>query len=160
MTFGTTLDIDPIMPQTAVGEAHEKLATQDALERHRRLWYLATPYTGSTQDIMDLRWWAGTRIAAWLVRQGIHVYAPVTMTGPIAHEGDIQGGFQAWAGMDKTFIDKCDALAVGMLPGWNRSEGVKEEIATFEEQEKPIVYIDPAFLFTVDEWAELAEDIY
>jgi hypothetical protein len=160
MTFGTTIDIDPIFPQTEAQALLEKVQTQEALERPRRLWYLSTPYRGSTQDIMDLRWWASTRIAAWLVRQGIHVFAPVTMTAPISVEGDIANDWPTWEAFDHTFIAKCDACAVGMLPGWQKSEGVKEEIATFEEQGKPIVYIDPGFLFTVDEWAELAEDIH
>jgi hypothetical protein len=159
MTFGTEIGLDPIFPDTEAEALLEKEQTQDALERHRKLWYLATPYRGSTQDITDLRWWAATRIAAWLVRQGIHVFAPVTMTGPIATEGDLGHGWDIWKNFDHTFIDKCDACAVGMLPGWNRSTSVLEEIATFEEQGKPIVYIDPGFLFTVDEWAELAEDI-
>ena len=43
---------------------------------------------------------------------------------------------------DQAMMEKSDALAVGMLDGWEQSVGVLAEIKFFKEAGKPVFYLD------------------
>lgn len=51
-----------------------------------------------------------------------------------------------WLEFDRAFMEKCDALVVGKLQSWEKSFGIAQEIKSFQEQNKPIYYINPETL--------------
>jgi hypothetical protein len=52
-------------------------------------------------------------------------------------------GSDYWVSFDEAFMEICAEMVVIRLDGWQRSSGVKREIAYFTEHKKPIRYLDP-----------------
>ena len=114
--------------------------------------YLASPYTHKDPDICDARYETITEIAAKLVLQKKIVFSPITMTHPydriLAEPGNTLGSAY-WVDFDIAFMDVCSEMYVAKIPGWDESSGVRREIEYFQEQNKQITYLDPAY-FDID----------
>ena len=103
--------------------------------------YLATPYTGTSQQ-QEARFKYVNARAAELMAAGILVFSPISHTHPIAVAGDLPTGWEFWREYDFTFIQWGDELYVLMSDGWQESTGVTAEIEFAKELGKPIVYLD------------------
>lgn len=114
--------------------------------RRMSFWYLATPYS-AYEDGLSAAHERACANAALLVRAGIPVYAPIAHTHSIGLAGDIDlRDHGIWMAADKPFMDAAHGLIVCMIDGWWRSYGVAEEIRTFVEAGKPIVYMQADIL--------------
>jgi hypothetical protein len=51
--------------------------------------------------------------------------------------------FSFWKEQDLSFVNWCDELWIVMLPGWQKSVGVTEEIQEAIRLGKKIVYLEP-----------------
>ena len=104
--------------------------------------YLAAPYSHDDIAVVEARFDAINRAAASLIEDGHTVFSPISMTHPIAM---VAGNHldTAWYGYDEPFMEVCAEIWVLMLPGWMRSRGVAQEIAFFEERDRPVVYLTP-----------------
>ena len=116
--------------------------TLDALKKYTFL-YMAGPYSlypaGIEQAFID-----HCRIAAELVRDGVHVYSPVAHTHPIAVHGDIEPlNHEFWMKFNRAAMKVSKALVIVELPGWEESVGVEQERLAFARMGKPIYYLDP-----------------
>lgn len=105
--------------------------------------YLATPYNHTDPAIRVARFDAVNKVAAELMRDGLHVFSPISHSHPIALVGDLPKGWEYWAVYDRTMLGICDALVVLMLDGWMESIGVNAEIAIAKEMGLPITYMVP-----------------
>lgn len=108
--------------------------------------YLACPYTDPDPSVRQVRFDVATAVAADLIRAGHIVYSPITMTHPI--DVVLAGlsntlGSDYWVTFDEAFMEICSEMVVIRLDGWERSNGIRREIAYFTERKKPIRYIDP-----------------
>jgi hypothetical protein len=108
--------------------------------------YLACPYTDPDPAVRKVRFDVATAVAADLIRAGRIVYSPITMTHPI--DKVLAGasntlGSDYWVAFDEAFMEMCSEMIVVRLDGWDRSSGIRREIAYFTEQKKPIRYMDP-----------------
>ncbi len=102
------------------------------------LYYIATPYS-RYNDGTFAAWVRACRIAGGLIKLGHAVYSPIAHAHPIAHYGDIDPlDHKIWLPFDQAMIDRCDALIVAHLDGWDQSVGIAHEIAEFEKAGKPI----------------------
>jgi len=100
----------------------------------KRLWYLGTPYTNFEYGL-DAAFVGASKIAAALIRQGVNVYCPIVHSHPIAAHGEMDAiDHDMWMGIDAAFMERCDGMIVGMMPGWMRSKGVNFEIDWFENE--------------------------
>src|SRR4051794_12559064 len=102
--------------------------------------YLACPYTDPNHAVRQLRFEVATAVAADLIKAGRVVYSPITMTHPIdiALAGATNTlGSDYWVAFDEAFMEMCSEMVVICLDGWQRSSGVKREIAYFTERKKP-----------------------
>ena len=110
--------------------------------------YLACPYTDPDASVRQLRFDLATAVAADLIRAGHIVYSPITMTHPIdivlAGKSNTLGS-DYWVAFDEAFMEMCSEMVVIRLDGWQRSSGIRREIAYFTEHKKPIRYIDPPY---------------
>ena len=111
----------------------------------RGIIYLACPYTHSDSRVREERFQAATRAAATLVRQGLIVYSPITMTHPIdvllAGTASTLGS-DYWVMFDEAFMNACSEMLILRIEGWETSSGIRREIEYFKEQGKPIRYMD------------------
>lgn len=103
--------------------------------------YLACPYSDPDPAVRETRFQAVNRIAARLIREEHIVFSPISMTHPIALNGELPGTWEFWEAQDISFIEWCDLLVVAMLPGWEQSVGIKGEMKRAAEFEKPVVFI-------------------
>lgn len=75
------------------------------------------------------------------MRQGRHIFSPISHTHPIALAGSLPLGWDFWQAYDRAILRVCKRVIVLMLKGWKESKGVAGEIAIAEELGLPIVYM-------------------
>lgn len=102
--------------------------------------YLAVPYRGAEERAFR----AVTRLAATLIRDGAAVYSPITHSHPIVlADPSIPGHFDFWADMDYSFITHwATEVVVLKMPGWEKSTGVRREVAYAELLGIPVSCVD------------------
>ena len=94
--------------------------------------YLASPYSHINAGVRKKRYERAVSHAALLMReQGEAVFSPIAHSHPIALHG-LDGTWETWAEMDLAIIALCLELVVLQLPGWDRSRGIKAEVAEAE----------------------------
>lgn len=128
---------------SAPGDALDILSN-DALRHHHecRLWYLATPYTkyylGHDKAFEDASFIAGKLIAA-----GVPIFSPIAHSHPISKYAMMRDDdYTIWLPLDHHFMNAAAGCIVAMMDGWETSHGVREEIQTFIEQGKPVLYME------------------
>ena len=111
--------------------------------RPRTFWYLATPYSKYPAGIMAA-FSEASKQASLLVSEGVRVYCPIAHTHPIAIAGEIDPlDHDVWMPADAPFMEAAHGLIVCKLESWNESKGIKVEIEFFENERKPVVYMEP-----------------
>jgi len=103
--------------------------------------YLACPYSHPDFQIRLDRFNASAQAAALLIRRGLVVYSPITMTHPIdvvLAENQSTMGSDYWVDFDEAFMDVCSEMIILTLDGWRDSNGIRREIEYFERQGKKI----------------------
>lgn len=107
--------------------------------------YLATNYTKHPRG-PNIAFIEAKQLVGDLAKQGVwqvfspivygHTIAPYACFAPFDHK--------LWTQYNLPWIAKCDALLVGTLEGWERSEGIADEIPKFHD--RPRFYINPRTL--------------
>ena len=108
----------------------------------KRLVYLATPYSHPEREIREWRFRRVNAVAARLMREGVHIYSPISHTHPIAEAGDLPKGWDYWEQYDRTILACCSKVIVFRQEGWQLSAGVQAEIAIAKELGLPVEFID------------------
>ena len=106
----------------------------------KKLFYLASPFTDPNQQIREERVKGATEAAINLLLQGIYAFSPIAYNGNWTRR-ELPGDWGFWCEFDKLFLERCDALIVLKLDGWDRSVGVKEEIAYAAQLLRPTFYV-------------------
>lgn len=118
------------------------MAICDELKRFE-LCYLATPYSKYARG-PDMAFIDAARLAARLMQAGIDIYSPIAHGHPLSvHGGISKYDYSIWMPANFKMARRMDALIIGMLPGWDRSEGIAEEVHFFKAELKPIFHLDP-----------------
>ena len=115
-----------------------------------QLIYLASIYsvphedgTKPTVQEMKERTLQATQKTAELMQKGYNVFSPLTHADPISdfisEENRVDHDF--WLKIDFDIIKRCDELWVYMLPGWERSYGISQEIIFAKDNNIPVKYI-------------------
>lgn len=90
--------------------------------------YLASPYSHPDATVREARFRAVCRRAAAMVREGLLVYSPIAHSHPLAIEAGLPGDWPFWAEHNRRMLERCSALVVLRLPGWEESQGVQAEV--------------------------------
>lgn len=113
----------------------------------KKMVYLAAPYSVKHDDpavvaqTIEERMEALSRVDVALMGRGVHTITPLLKHYTLAHSD----GASDWAAFQEysyNLIDRCDALYVLMLEGWDVSQGVTAEIKYAKELKMQIVYLD------------------
>lgn len=104
--------------------------------------YLATPYSHPDRGIRVMRFEHVNRVAAKLMRDGMHIFSPISHTHPIAEAGDLPKGWEFWAEYDRRILAVCERVIVLMQDGWKESKGVAAELKIAEELGLPVEYLN------------------
>lgn len=107
------------------------------------LYYLATPYSKYEGGI-EKAYIDACRVTADLIRRCEKAYSPIAHTHGIAVHGNLDPlDHDIWLNFDEAMMERCDAIMVARLPGWEESRGVQYEIKRFAEMGKPILFFTP-----------------
>lgn len=72
---------------------------------------------------------------------GNPVYSPIVHNHPIALYGGLPRTWDFWSKIDFAMLELCETMWVIQLPGWDKSVGVKAEIAFCQENAIPVKYV-------------------
>lgn len=92
------------------------------------LWYLASPYS-KYEAGFEAAFTDASKAAGALMQRGLNVFSPIAHSHPIATYGKIDEtdhGF--WLPQSMAVLERSDVLAVAMMPGWETSHGIAEEL--------------------------------
>jgi hypothetical protein len=104
--------------------------------------YLASPYSHSNKQIEQLRYEAVSKVCARLARSGAHVYSPIAHWHPIAISYRMPTNHLYYKDMNKEMITLSSGVWILMLPEWNESKGVQEEIKFAQSIGRKVTYIN------------------
>ena len=110
-----------------------------ALTKEDRI-YLMSPYTSDRQTEV-LRYKLATEAAAILIQAGYICFSPIVHSHPIALERNIQQDGAFWMRQCRTYIRHWATQGIVlMLPGWEESDGVDEELRLLIRLDLPVHY--------------------
>lgn len=102
--------------------------------------YLACPYANKDSKVEAKRLAEVTKFAAKLMKNGIHVFSPLTHNAPLVKYG-LGRSWNFWLNYDLFVLSKCEKIIVLQLDGWEKSVGVRAEIKKAKQLKIPIIYI-------------------
>lgn len=101
--------------------------------------YLASPYSKGDRDS---NFKIVTEKASELVALGYTVISPITYGHTLLEFKDMPIDWKFWMKFCSQLLYKCDRLVVYMMPGWENSKGVLEEISIAIDHDIPVEYLD------------------
>jgi len=104
--------------------------------------FVATPFWSFDKEVSERRTAIISKYCGQLLREGIMCTSPVVFGVTILKYTDLPGNFAFWDKLSFTTLAASDVLHVLMLPGWDESRGVSEEIKFALERKIPIKYFD------------------
>ena len=105
------------------------------------LLYLASPFTHKSRKVRRERIKAAAKASALLLKQNIMVLSPIALDGPWHEDYTLPCEWKFWESFDKNILERCDALLVLTIDGWDKSVGIKSEIEYAYELNMPIFYV-------------------
>ena len=106
------------------------------------LCYLAQPYSHRYKYKRKERFIKGCKVAADIMDKGYNVFSPIAHSHSVEEWGmdKIRTG-KFWLKQDFAILRGCDAMIVLCLKGWDKSKGVKKEIAFAKDHQIPVYYM-------------------
>jgi hypothetical protein len=107
--------------------------------------YLAQPYSSPDPEIIAFRVAEGFKATAKLMNEGHIVFAPIVHTHELGQHVDPELSKQHdfWMRQDIAILRHATELRVLMLPGWEESKGVAQEILVAEICMIPVTFMEP-----------------
>jgi hypothetical protein len=104
--------------------------------------YLAAPYNDVDPEVVEGRMKIVNKQLASLNMAGKMAFSPL-MLHYCLKENELPSSYLFWRNYCRAFIEMCKEVHVLTLPGWNLSEGVRDEIEFATELGIPVIYIKP-----------------
>lgn len=121
--------------------------------------YLASPYSHEVPSIQESRFIMACVATGKLLKKGYLVYSPIAACHSIAAHTDLPKTFSFWEEYDTSFIQWCDEVWVLKLHDWEKSIGVKAEIAIAQLNNKLVRYINVLYTPNTEGNFELELDV-
>lgn len=107
------------------------------------MFYLASPYRHPDAATRVSRYRDACLATAALLAHGHAVFSPIAHSVALSEFTDIHPDID-WIDYDLWYLERCAALLILALPGWEESEGVRREREFAERVGLPIFWLDPA----------------
>lgn len=102
--------------------------------------YVASPYNHSDPEIVERNFREVTEFVADLCSQGVTAFSPITYGHTLIKFHELPSTWEYWQNFCFSFLDKCDKMIVYMMPGWENSRGVQEEIKYADRNKIQIMF--------------------
>ena len=112
-----------------------------------KVYYLASPFSTPGKGRMDYELLKEERhhtveyVAMQLYELGFVLVEPIASSYYKSIHFNAPGNYEYWKVRDRKLIEACDALMVCLMPGWDESVGVTDEIEYAKSLGKGIFYI-------------------
>lgn len=108
------------------------------------LTYICSPYSHDDPHIRWQRWRAVVQYTGDLLKRGHLAFSPIAHSHPIAVECGMGLDFEAWEELDTAMMERCEAMHVLQLDGWQESKGIAHELAWWDanKNSRP-KYVEP-----------------
>ncbi|KZC01428.1 hypothetical protein ABID82_004264 [Methylobacterium sp. PvP062] len=104
--------------------------------------YMASPFT--VYPTKEAAWRDACRAASALQAATVMaVYSPIADTYGMEAVGGSKLTHAEWMERDRAMLLACQHVVVMMLPGWEKSRGIRQEIAWAHEAKIPVWYVQP-----------------
>lgn len=114
------------------------------------LFYLASPFTSKDSIEEERRYQQINRVGALLLLKDIFCIMPISSSYALSKSMELPSTFSFWKNIDFKYVEKCDALIVADLEGWDRSVGVIAEIEYAKILKKKVFLLDTDVLFSIN----------
>jgi hypothetical protein len=142
MPYYLTVVEGNLLYENIAGIEHNVLIFAPVEEKLMSFWYLGSPY--SEYRDRSIAHMEACRAAAKLIEARIPVYSPIAHSHLIAEYSSLDPFDPSiWMRADEPMMRCAHGLVVLMLPHWQDSKGLAEEIAYFQKAGKPVVYMTP-----------------
>ena len=107
--------------------------------------YLASPYSHPDPEVRLYRARMAAQATTALIRQGLVVHSPIAHSVGLLQLTNVDLGheFAAWERQDLGVIAAATSIVVLMLPGWERSVGIRRELDFARRRGLMPFYLDP-----------------
>ena len=102
--------------------------------------YLASPYSHPSEAVRYARYLAARAITIEALQAKEAMFSPIVYGKDL--ETIIGTAFEPWTNLNDAMIEACWQVRVLCLHDWQKSRGVRYEIALATHLQKPILYID------------------
>lgn len=109
----------------------------------RKIIFVSSPYTHNDPDVRENNFSLVSQYVAELNSKSIVALSPITYGHTLLNFKTMPTDWEFWKEFCITFLEKCEEMHVYKIPGWDKSRGVKEEIAIAEELGIKITYKKP-----------------
>jgi len=111
------------------------------MDKATTLIYVGSPYTHADEKVALQRLNAVTRFCGQKMKDGFHVFSPITHGVPIAESVELSTEWDFWKDDCTLMLSKCDKLIVLQLDGWVFSKGLQAEVNIARELGLEIEYV-------------------
>jgi len=113
--------------------------------------YLASPYTHAEPAMREVRYHAAMKCCAWLLKNRVWVYSPIVYCHELARLHDMPTNAHFWMDYNYAMLRGAKDLLILVLPGWQDSVGIDNEVEYAHAANKPIRFIHPSSYTVTDE---------
>jgi hypothetical protein len=113
------------------------------------LYYVASPYSHPSIEVRKERYKLAVVVAKTLTRLGYSAFVPIAYDGlwDLDPNYTVDHSWSFWERIDIPILDRCSALILFEIPGWETSKGVTEELKYCEKVGIPVM---PLSLFDLN----------
>lgn len=104
--------------------------------------FVATPFWSFDKEVSERRTAIISKYCGQLLREGIMCTSPVVFGVTVLKFTDLPSNFAFWDKLSFTTLALSNELHVLMLPGFDESRGVGEEIKFAQERKIPIKFFE------------------
>lgn len=104
--------------------------------------YLASPYTHPDPEVRERNFRDVSKVAAVLNAQGVVAFSPITYGHTLLEFKEMPHDWAFWKNFCLSFLQHCDKLVVCKMDGWEKSNGVTEEMKFAQENGIEIGFIE------------------
>ena len=104
--------------------------------------YLASPYTHPDPKVREDNFRKVSALAAEMNSKGIITLSPITYGHTLLDFKEMPHDWEFWKNFCISFLQHCDEILVYKMPGWEKSNGVTEEVKYAQENNIKISYVE------------------
>lgn len=102
--------------------------------------YIAGPYSSPSEEVIERRYDLYLRFTNMVLNHGIMCMSPLTNHACLKKGKVIPGDYNFWGNYSREMLARCQVVFVMMLDGWEKSDGVYDELMNARQKGLKILF--------------------